>query len=220
MTHGPYDAAGFPVAVSDRARERAVAALSTAYANDRLSLEELDARLAYVFRVQTSAELAGLLADPDAPGLSFGDVQQVQITNEHVPERGLMMAAMGGFSLKGSYVVPRHLKLWAVAGGGELDLRQARFGPGVTRIDVAAWMGGVDLILPEGVRVEFVSSAFLGGVDHDAGRMIADTDAPIVRVDGTAVMGGVSVSHGAADRKSERKYVEAVARADEWRRVR
>ncbi|MBA3919951.1 MAG: hypothetical protein C0516_15410 [Gemmatimonas sp.] len=205
------------VAVNERMRERAVAALATAYANDQLSVEELDARLAHVFRVQTTQDLASLLADPSRPGHSLDDVQRVDAPDEQVPARALLIAAMGGFGVKGEYIVPRHLKAWAVAGGGELDLSKARFGRGVTRIDVTAFMGGVDLILPEGVRVEVVGTAFLGGVEHDAGRMQPLDDAPVVRIDGTAVMGGLDIKHGPPERKSERKFVEAVGRAEAWR---
>ncbi len=82
-------------------------------------------------------------------------------------------------------------RLLAVTGGVKLDLRQANpVGEGVD-LRVAALMGGVAIIIPEGWRVELQASAYLGGVaNHTNGG-----NGPILRLDALAVMGGVYVGH-------------------------
>jgi hypothetical protein len=209
-----------PVPISSAHRDRVTRLLSAAFANDLLSMEQLDQRLAAVYRAQTPAELQQLLADPSDPSRSLDDWQRYSTTDSLVPERGVAVAVMGGFGVKGGWMVPRHLKVWAVMGGGELDLREARFSPGVTRIEIVACMGGVELTLPEGVRVEVVGGAFLGGFEHKAGTPIEDPEAPVVRVSGVAIMGGVDISRMRRQYKNERQYLAALARATEIQRGR
>lgn len=209
-----------PLPIADAHRDRVIRLLSAAFANDLLSMEQLDQRLAAAYVVRTPAELQQLLVDPNDPSRSLEDWQRYSTTDTMVPDRGMAVAVMGGFSAKGGWLVPRHLKVWAIAGGGALDLREARFSPGITNIEVMAVMGGVELIVPEGVRLEVVGGAFLGGFEHTAGSPVEDPDAPLVRVSGVAVMGGVDVSRARRGYKNERQYLAALARATEIQRRR
>ena len=207
-----------PLPITEARRDRVVRVLAAAFANDLLTMEQLDGRLAAAYRVHTPAELQQLLADPADPSRSLDDWQRYVTTEALVPERGAAVAVAGGFGVKGGWLVPRQLKVWAVAGGGELDLREARFAPGTTEIEVVAFMGGVDLVLPKGVRLEVVGAAFLGGFEYKAGAAVEDPDAPLVRVSGAAIMGAVDISRGRREYKSERQYLAALARATEIQR--
>jgi hypothetical protein len=209
-----------PVPLSNAHRDRVIRLLSAAFANDMLSMEQLDERLAAVYRAQTPAELEQLLVDPYDSRRTLHAWQDYQTTDALVPDRGVAVAVMGGFGVKGGWMVPRHLKVWAVAGGGELDLREARFSPGITNIEIVAAMGGVELTLPEGVRVEVVGGAFLGGFEHKAGTPIEDPEAPVVRVSGVAFMGGVEISRMRREYKNEKQYLAALARATDIQRRR
>ncbi|MCZ8204655.1 DUF1707 domain-containing protein [Gemmatimonas sp.] len=212
--HSPYA----PLPVTEAHRDRVVRLLAAAFANDLLSVEQLDGRLAAAYRVRTPAELQQLLVDPADPSRSLEDWQRCFTAEGVVPERGAAVAVAGGFGVKGGWLVPRQLKVWAVAGGGELDLREARFAPGMTEIEVVAFMGGVELVLPEGVRLEVVGAAFLGGFEYKAGAAVEDPAAPLVRVSGAAIMGGVDITRGRREYKNERQYLAALARATEIQR--
>lgn len=214
--HSPYALSP----VTDAQREQVVKLLSEAFAADRLPVEELDRRLALVYRAQQVHELDLLLVDPARPGVSLADEHRLVANDAVIPDRGVLLAFMGGFEAKGGWLVPRHLKVWAIMGGGDLDLREARFSPGVTQIDVVAFMGGVDLLLPPGVRMEVTGAGFLGGFAQEAGIPVEDPYAPVVRVSGAAIAGGVDIKRLARDRKSERRYVEALERAEQLKRAR
>lgn len=56
-------------------------------------------------------------------------------------------------------------------------------------------MGGNDLIVPRGVRVEVDGTAFLGGDDVDIDEDAALADSPTVRVRTFSFMGGNDVRH-------------------------
>jgi hypothetical protein len=83
----------------------------------------------------------------------------------------------------------------AVMGGAELDLREARLGPGVTEVNMFVLMGGVQMVVPPGVQVEMNGIALMGGFEerHRGLQTTHDPDAPILRIGGFAMMGGVEV---------------------------
>jgi hypothetical protein len=210
-----------PVAVTADHRDRVVQQLSAAFANDRLSVEQLDERLAAVNRAQTLAELESLLVDPADPGRVLAmDGMASRLAPAHiVPARGVVMAVMGGFERKGEWVVPRQLKVVAVLGGGALDLRDARLSPGVTELEVFSVMGGVEIMVPPGVRVECVGMAVMGGYSISGGDTTEAPDAPVLRISGFCLMAGVDVNRKLRKQRSERRYSQALERAEQVRAV-
>ncbi len=206
--------------VTDAQREAVAQALSAHFANDRLTIDTLDARMALVYEATSLVELERALAgldltvrpdtDPGLPALIAAP--------ETVPHRSVAMAVLGGFDTKGSWVVPRQLQVVAVLGGGALDMREARFSAGITEINVAAVLGGVEIIVPPGVRVEVLGSAVLGGfalsgVDESA----FSPQAPVLRIRGIAVMGGVDVKVRGPSKKMLKRYEEAMQRVRQVR---
>ena len=175
-------------------RDRVIQTLAAHYAYDRLSLEEFEERLERAYRVVSVGQLAPLLADlPSTTAEELAAAPQaVRVPAAGVPERGFAMAVMGGFERKGGWVVPRRFKVTAIMGGGVLDLREARFGPGVTEIDVFVFMGGVEVYVPPGVRVECSGAALMGGFGTDTGDVGTFSPMqPVVRLSGMAVWGAV-----------------------------
>ena len=67
--------------------------------------------------------------------------------------------------------------------------------PGVTEVRGFAIMGGVSVLVPPDVRVECSGIGIMGGFDHKP-TVISTTDpeAPVIRVTGVAIMGGVEVT--------------------------
>jgi hypothetical protein len=156
------------------ARDRVIQVLTRHFANDDLTEAQLDARLQAVYAAATLPELDAILAD--LPALGGADKTEDVIATFSGQERKL-----GG-------VVPRSLRLRARLGYVELDLTQARFEPGVTTIDVRAFMGYVQIRFPPGVRVETSGRAFLGYFASKG----ATGDAPsVVRITGRASLGFV-----------------------------
>ena len=192
-------------------RDDVIQALGMHFASDDISIEELDRRLTLAVRASTHNELIELLADlPVLPEYSRApsDVSRPTVlTSNEVPPRGIVGAFMGGTSRKGTWLVPRHLKAIAFMGGVELDLRNARFAPGVTEIEVFAVMGGVDVIVPHGVRVEALGFAIMGGFDASAGDASSgDPDQPVIRLSGFVAAGGVEARHKAPSTKALAKF--------------
>lgn len=209
-----------PASVQEEHREQAVRLLSTAFASDRLTMEQLEERLAAVYTARSLAELELLLVDPEDSSRSLA--QEIVATRlaspSIVPERGVAVAIMGGFRRRGQWIVPRHLKVTAIMGGGELDLRDVRFSPGITEIEIFTLWGGVEIYVPDGVRVDVVGMAVMGGFELNGGGVSEDPSAPVLRVSGLAVMGGVEVKRKRSGREGQKRYREAIKRAERIRR--
>lgn len=182
-------------AVTPADRDRVVDALCLHFAADHIAMDSLEARLALAYQAPTLAELEQLVGDlPALTETPYDPGSATLVPLSAVPERGVAMAVMGGTARKGSWVVPRNLKVIAFLGGAQLDLREARFAPGVTEIECIAFMGGVEITVPPGIRVEAMGSAFMGGFESSAGDAGAlDPHAPVLRISGMAIMAGVEV---------------------------
>lgn len=181
-----------PVALQ-KARESTIQALCEHFAQDNLDADQLEDRLDRVHAATSLQELRVLLQDlpvlrPDgAPAVGVATVDQVR-------DSQTVIAVMGGASRRGSWVPPRHLHVFAIMGGAELDFREARFGPGIVEVTIFALMGGVEITVPPGVHVEVNGVALMGGFDERASNTApAPPGAPVIRIGGFAMMGGVEV---------------------------
>ena len=81
----------------------------------------------------------------------------------------------------------------AVMGGAKLDLRHAELEALETTLTIFAVMGGVDVIVPEGVNVEVTGIAVMGAKNENVSHAPARPGSPLIRIDVFAVMGGVNI---------------------------
>lgn len=181
-----------PVAL-ERARERVIETLCEHYAHDSLDDRQLEDRLDRAHAAASLQELDALVADLPALGAGASPAAQVAPVEE-VRDHQTVVAIMGAAARKGSWVPPRQLNVVAVMGGAELDFREARFGPGIVEVNVFALMGGVEITVPPGVRVEVEGVAIMGAFDDTGTASAAAAPrAPVIRVGGFALMSGVEI---------------------------
>jgi hypothetical protein len=190
-------------------RERIVEALSLHFAADHLSLDDLEEKLAIAYVAPSMAELEGLTRG--LPSLTSGTYTPGTVAMyapaSVVPARGVVIAVFAGNARKGSWLVPRMLKVFAMFGGAQIDLREARFAPGVTEIEAGAIFGGVEIIVPPGVRVESNGTAIMGGFESSgAAEFVLDPSQPVLRVSGLALFGGVEVKVRGPSKKMLARY--------------
>lgn len=183
-----------------QSRDRIIDVLSEQFARDALTLEEFERRVDLAHRATTHMELARLLDDlPPLPAPAAGAAPAVRpgpgvVLPERVRGRQVLVAVFGGASRRGRWIPARHLMLYAFCGGGDLDFRDAQFGPGVTEVTVVALMGGATIVVPPGLPVECGGVAIMGGFDQMEEAAPPDApDAPRLKINGFVLMGGVEV---------------------------
>lgn len=181
---------------SDADRERVASVLRDAAAEGRLAFDELDERLTATYAAKTYGDLQPLTRDLPDHGASHpvsgaGPVpSSARIGGE--PTSRMAVGIMSGFRRAGQWVVPPEFTAVAIMGGGELDLREARFAQREVRIWVFTLMGGVSVIVPQDAEVRVQGIGIMGGFDQRAEGSGAP-GAPRITVTGLALMGGVDV---------------------------
>lgn len=182
----------------EQTRERIIQQLCEHFAYDNLSAEALEERLDRAHSAATLDDLRSLVSDlpvvvaDAAPGVKtfVGPA-----TGAHVSERQIIIGIMGGAEKKGVWTPAKQIYVVAFMGGAELDFREARFGPGVTEVIVFAVMGGAEIIVPPGVHVDMNGLAVMGGFSQTGSVPLpTDPNAPVLRIGGFCLMGGVEVS--------------------------
>lgn len=109
------------------------------------------------------------------------------------------VAVMFGADQGGDWICPPTHYSIAVMGGVGVDLRRARFEAHETEIVAVAIMGGIEIIVPEDIRLTVQGTGLMGGFGTSKSRDVViaghdlPPDAPRVRVTGIALMGGVDV---------------------------
>lgn len=203
---------------SDSDRERIASALQQAVSEGRITMAELDERLTDLYAAKTLGDLQPIVAD--LPGISVQPSTQpaTRPSTEMQPARtsdlvggtpgsAASIAIMSGTARKGNWVVPSQHTSFALMGGVEIDLRNARFAEQHTTITAVAFMGGIDIKVPDDIFVEVTGIGIMGGFDENSKGNVAHSappGAPVVKINGVALMGGVEVKRVPRKRESPR----------------
>lgn len=182
---------------SDADRERVANVLREAAGEGRLTMEELDERLDAVYAAKTYAELEPIthdLPDAGAPGVPAPSPAAARDPDRFgaEPTSHGAVAILGGFTRRGDWVVPKEFTAFMCMGGGEIDMREARFAEREVSIHIVAIMGGCEIIVPEDATVRVTGVGIMGAFDH-TGSGSGSPGGPVITVNGVAFMGGVDV---------------------------
>lgn len=104
-----------------------------------------------------------------------------------VKPRGIL-AVLSQADRSGDWELPERIWVRTFFGQVRLDLRNARFFPGTSEIEVTAIMGEVKITLPHGVRVECEDFKV-----RRVSKAVPRPDAPCVRIIGNRYMGEVKI---------------------------
>lgn len=203
-------------------REDTIDTLCRRFAEDQLSMPELERRLDKARQARTLDELGALVADlrPAAGSLPAvgprarerpahrSDARSGAAPSQGHPESGsgtvarppvrtsshLAFAVMGGTRRAGRWVPPANMVAVAIMGGVELDFRDAVLSGEEAEINCFAFWGAVEIVVPPDVHVDTHGFAIMGGFDQEADMEVtAPPGAPVIRINGLAIMGAVEV---------------------------
>lgn len=199
-----------PDHISPSAREQVVQDLADHFAQDRLTLPEYERRVELAYRASSNDALRDLTKDLAMPPTRMAQPSTVaspdatRVAPRASTRAKNFFALMSGVVRRGTWTVPGRMRAFACMGGISLDLRDAVLTAPVTDIYVLAVMGGVEVIIPPDVRVESDGFAIMGGFEDQLREPASmDSNTPLIRVRGLAVMGGVEARVADADEKTE-----------------
>ena len=96
----------------------------------------------------------------------------------------------------GHWTLPRRIRVLAIMGHVQLDLRDAEIGIGVSIIEAVAVLGNIEIIVPPHVAVECDGDALVGPftLKYEGAANTSRADAErVVRITGTAYAASVEV---------------------------
>jgi hypothetical protein len=210
-------------------REKTIQLLIDSFASDRLTVEDYESRLDLANKATKITALEKIVEDlpaardAESPATAPAPLP-APARPENIRESQFLAAVLGGVERKGGWTPARKTWLLSFMGGAVLDFREAHLPPGVTEVELFVMMGGVEIIVPPGVAVDSSGIAIMGSFEHGPGAPPGmPADAPVIRVGGFALMGGVEVhtrlpGESARDaklrRREERKRLRRGATGD------
>ncbi|WP_075019898.1 DUF1707 domain-containing protein [Actinomadura madurae] len=192
---------------SDADRDQVADRLREALAEGRITPEEHAERIDAVYNAKTYAELEPVLSDlpgEQAPGPRVDLRKEPRPAAPPPSQSPNLVAIFSGVERKGRWLVEPTTNVSCVFGGADLDFRQAVLSQGEVTVNVTCVFGGVTMIVPPGVRVVGSNVAIFGGNDLPEDDT-TDPDAPVIRLTGMLLFGGVTVTRRAVGEKGGRR---------------
>ncbi|GAA3297162.1 DUF1707 SHOCT-like domain-containing protein [Streptomyces cinereospinus] len=181
---------------SDADRDRVADILRDALAEGRLTAEEHAERIEGVYRARTVGELEPYVRD--LPGGRRARATPAYTAAPRRPTAGAIpadpdenvVAVFSASVRKGRWRAGRRIHAYSIFGSVELDLSEAIFE--YQQVVIKAWsvFGSVEVRVPENVSLRGSGGGVLGSFEVDT-LDAADPDAPVVFVDGWAVLGSI-----------------------------
>jgi hypothetical protein len=201
---------------SDADREQTAELLRRAAGEGRLTVDELDDRLAEAFAARTRAELEQLVVDIVVSGDTGLPVGAPATSLPVVPGEGAtkwLISIMSGHDRRGHWRVGPKVINFNFWGGSEIDLNDAVLSAQRTEIRIISVMGGADVYVPEGLDVQVSDFSLMGGNGVQLGSERPAPGGPVVHLRLVSLMGGSNVRRGRKLSRRERRELKEQRRA-------
>jgi hypothetical protein len=192
-----------PIPSLARAREQKINELSTHFANDDLSLEDLERRIERVYKASSVVELDEITADlrratapaSSAPASATG--AGIVSSGYHL-EYARILAFMSSTRRVGRWAVPHTLDITAIMSDTKIDFTHAVMAGSVAVVNLRAVMASCKLVVPPNMRVINETHSVMSTVRNRANEPLPDegpatADAPVLRITGYALMADVEI---------------------------
>jgi hypothetical protein len=193
-----------PVPSLSRAREQKISELSNHFANDDLSLEDLERRIERVYQAASVAELEEITADlrravapPGSMPMGTSSRSTTVATSYELASTRLL-SLMSSTRRVGRWAVPQTLNVVAIMSDTKIDFTHAVMPGGVVNVHIRVIMASCKLVVPPNVRVINETHSVMSSVRSRADELLpegasATPDAPVIRLTGIALMSDVNV---------------------------
>jgi hypothetical protein len=182
----------------DKVREEVVDQLVMNYSHGELSHEAFERRLDQAMASESNEELVELVADLDLKV----DQEYIEKKKEDfrfnyssTPEdkSDLLVNIFSGSGRSGQWRVAKEIKSVNIFGGCDIDFSEAIFTQREVTVKVFCLFGGIDIYVPENVKVVSKAFCIFGGIDNKA-PSTDFIDAPTIYVEGLVLFGALDIT--------------------------
>lgn len=197
----PSPASSLPTAVvADAERGQVVALLRSLCADGHLTLEQFSDRVGATYSATTRGQLDAVTIDLPAQA----PATTTTASSSRPRETCWLIGIMSGPSRRGRWRPGPRVRALAFWGGCHIDFRGAEIDGDVIHVRAVAIMGGIEIIVPEGVRVEVDGLPIMGGIDQRIADVPVLPGTPLIRVRAVAFWGGVGIRSRPSRSREER----------------
>ena len=176
--------ASAPLRASDADRDAVIELLKERTADGALTLDEFAERVGDALSARTRADLDVVTVDlagtPTAPAARRSPTRTV-------------VSVMAGAGKKGRWRCGDRVVAVAVMGGCFIDFRGAEIDADEVHVVAVAVMGGIDIVVPEGIEVALDGLPIMGGKSMQVKDVPRLPGSPRIFVHAYPIMGGVTV---------------------------
>ena len=169
---------------SDADRDAVIELLKERTADGTLTLDELAERVDGALSARTRADLDVITVDLAG--------KRTATATRRTPTR-TVVAVMAGAGRKGRWRCGERVVAVAVMGGCQLDFRGAEIDADDVHVTAIAVMGGIDIVVPEGIEVSLDGFPVMGGKSMQVKNVPTLPGSPRIHVHAFPIMGGVGV---------------------------
>src|SRR3954451_21398593 len=180
----PDEAASTSLRVSDSERDAVIELLKERTADGTLTLDEFAERVTGALTARTRADLD--VVKVDLAGASPVPASRRSPTNT-------VLSVMAGAGKKGRWRCGDRVVAVAVMGGCFIDFRGAEIDADEVHVVAVAVMGGIDIVVPEGIEVGLDGLPVMGGKSMQVKDVPILPGSPKILVHAFPIMGGVTV---------------------------
>lgn len=176
----------------DTLREEVIEQLTNNYSKDVIDMSTYESRVETAHSASTKTELIAIVEDlPFIDEKSDTSPKRSTVAYNPEPTENLV-AIFAGNERKGVWQPALKSNCAAIFGGIELDYRECPIPPEGIELNIFCALGGIEITVPEGVRVTTNCIPILGGVSNKA-KGVLDSNAPSIHIKGLITLGGLEV---------------------------
>jgi hypothetical protein len=179
------------IRISDADREQAAQRLHHALAEGRITLSELEERLAVVYAARYEVELRPPLADLPGAEVAVGAAAVPDVPSDAPPV--VLRAGMSTIKRSGAWDVPARLRLQSAMGSVVLDFCETPLPHPVVDIEVDLGAGSAKLLVPDDATANVDDVVANMGTVKSSVPSVRRPGVPHFVVHGRAGMGSVTV---------------------------
>jgi hypothetical protein len=183
----------------DVLREEVIDQLIINYGHEELSLEAFERRLDHALSSDDASELSELVDDLEFKAdKNYSDLKREELDLDLDYDYGVardveyVISIFGGSSRRGSWNVPKEIRMLNLFGGGEIDFSEARFTHPSVRIRMLTFFGGASIYVREDISTVSKIRSIFGGTNNSAPSS-RRSHAPVVVVEGLVMFGGATI---------------------------
>jgi len=174
-------------------RKKTLHILEENFAHGMIDVDEYEKRVDIALNTSIEADLVRLTSDltvipenspkQETPGRT-APVQQKQ--------EDTIAGILSSIHRRGEWMPAKKNRILSLLGNVRLDFTKVKLPPGITEIDFFCVMGSLDLVVPEGIKVDISGLPVMGSIDNRIKDPLVP-DCPVLKIRGLALMGSVDV---------------------------